>query len=509
MDAQALGRYLRQAREARELTLEDAEATLKIRARVLEMFELGEFNLPNFNAVQLRGFLRNYANYLGLEEDRVMQYYDAVLLGPTKQRGSLIGGARRKNGRKKSKRDTATLPAVQPVSVRQPPRSTPRPTDTPPGLPAVRIDPREAARAAAAREPASTFTAGRDSAPSGGVLVVITRLLVAGAALAVIVFVLTQLIELPARPQADPFTAGVLGELPATLTATPPAPTFTARPATQVAVIPLNSFSGDGLQVILTFDQRTWIALSVDGQPVYTDIARPGDRLEYVAANEIRLTASNAGALEVVFNGQPQPAFGMRGQRVDVTFTLGGITVQTGPGFEPTPVVSNTPLPTPTDPAGALLAGLTPISPPTLAESLPTPLPPADLPPTPDFVPITATFTPELPEGGADVSAVSTPTPLPGVPPAGTGDLISDFAATATFLAAQPPAAQPTDVLPPPQTATWTPSPTLTPSPTVTPSPTLTPSPTVTPSPTATPTPSGLLPPRQPLLTPTPTKSAP
>jgi transcriptional regulator with XRE-family HTH domain len=64
MDAQALGRYLRQAREARELTLEDAEATLKIRARVLEMFELGEFNLPNFNAVQLRGFLRNYANYL-------------------------------------------------------------------------------------------------------------------------------------------------------------------------------------------------------------------------------------------------------------------------------------------------------------------------------------------------------------------------------------------------------------------------------------------------------------
>ncbi|MCS7070403.1 MAG: helix-turn-helix domain-containing protein, partial [Anaerolinea sp.] len=112
MDAQALGRYLRQAREARELTLEDAEATLKIRARTLELFELGEFNLPNFNAVQIRGFLRNYANYLGLEEDRVMQYYDAVLLGPTKQRGSLIGGARRKNGRKKSKRDTATLPAV-------------------------------------------------------------------------------------------------------------------------------------------------------------------------------------------------------------------------------------------------------------------------------------------------------------------------------------------------------------------------------------------------------------
>lgn len=55
MDALALGRYLRETRETKELTLEDAEATLHIRRRILEAFELGDFTVSGVSDVQVRG----------------------------------------------------------------------------------------------------------------------------------------------------------------------------------------------------------------------------------------------------------------------------------------------------------------------------------------------------------------------------------------------------------------------------------------------------------------------
>jgi cytoskeletal protein RodZ len=73
MDAHSLGRYLRESRESRELTLDDAVDTLKIRRIVLESFEQGDFNVVDASPVQVRGFLRNYARYLSLDEDLVIQ----------------------------------------------------------------------------------------------------------------------------------------------------------------------------------------------------------------------------------------------------------------------------------------------------------------------------------------------------------------------------------------------------------------------------------------------------
>src|SRR5215216_2039953 len=96
MDAQALGRYLRETREAKELTLDEAEQALRIRRRILESFEAGEFNIPEFAVIQIRGFIRNYAHYLGLEEDRVVSYYEAALLETT--------NPKRLSGRKPPKR---------------------------------------------------------------------------------------------------------------------------------------------------------------------------------------------------------------------------------------------------------------------------------------------------------------------------------------------------------------------------------------------------------------------
>ena len=85
MDAQALGRYLRESREARELTLVDAERALHIRQRTLEAFETGEFTTTGASHPQLRGFVGNYARWLGLDEDKVLQYLEAALVDDQRQ----------------------------------------------------------------------------------------------------------------------------------------------------------------------------------------------------------------------------------------------------------------------------------------------------------------------------------------------------------------------------------------------------------------------------------------
>jgi cytoskeletal protein RodZ len=61
-----IGATLREARERRQLTYEQVEAEIKIRAKYLRALEEEEFNsLPS--GTYVRGFLRAYASYLGLD----------------------------------------------------------------------------------------------------------------------------------------------------------------------------------------------------------------------------------------------------------------------------------------------------------------------------------------------------------------------------------------------------------------------------------------------------------
>jgi len=67
MDATTIGQQLRQAREARKLSLEQAAQATRIRVHYLQALEAGELNrLPS--QAQARGFLRVYGGYLGVSE---------------------------------------------------------------------------------------------------------------------------------------------------------------------------------------------------------------------------------------------------------------------------------------------------------------------------------------------------------------------------------------------------------------------------------------------------------
>ena len=75
----AVGRLLRDQRLARELAIDDVAARLRIRRRYLEAIEQGRFDqLPG--AAYIPAFLRAYANYIGLDADKVMTAYQ--LSGP-------------------------------------------------------------------------------------------------------------------------------------------------------------------------------------------------------------------------------------------------------------------------------------------------------------------------------------------------------------------------------------------------------------------------------------------
>ncbi len=422
MDSLALGRYLRESREAKELTLDDAITQLKIRKRLLEAFEQGEFKFSDISEVQTRGFLRNYASFLGLDANRVVSYYEAALVSDerrSKQRN------RRGRKRRNAKRNTQEVAPVAARSI----------TDTDPNLPKI--------------------TTTVDSGPGrlSRFLSTLMIVLVALAALAVIIFVAFQLINEPPN-FIDNGSGDILGQLPPTATYTT-APTFTPRPTDEANTGLSQNFEGSGVAVTIESLQRTWIRLTTDGNEQINRLVLPGEILEYRAQDEIFMSASNANALVVIYNGNLQGSFGGRGQAVDVTFTETNRTIQTGPGFEATSPFTNTPTATSDVLPATLLAAQTPSN---------TPGPS----PTPTMTP-TITDTPTI-------------TPTPSI----------------TFTPSNTPL--------PTNTPTITPTPSNTATPSNTPTITNTPTATLTPSITPTPSPTAILPLRNTPQAPTPTK---
>jgi cytoskeletal protein RodZ len=69
-----LGHILREARETKGYTLAEVQEQTRISMRFLEALEGGEYDaLPT--AVHVRGFLRNYARFLGLDPEPLLNRY--------------------------------------------------------------------------------------------------------------------------------------------------------------------------------------------------------------------------------------------------------------------------------------------------------------------------------------------------------------------------------------------------------------------------------------------------
>jgi len=69
-----VGEILKTAREKRKLTIAQAEGATKIRAKFLEAIEQNNFDLLPPGTFT-RGFIKNYASYLGVSPDDALAFY--------------------------------------------------------------------------------------------------------------------------------------------------------------------------------------------------------------------------------------------------------------------------------------------------------------------------------------------------------------------------------------------------------------------------------------------------
>ena len=71
-----LGEELRRERVRRNLTFKDVEQVLHIKTTYLEAIEDGNYDIIP-GQVYVKGFIRNYGNYLDLDGDRLVKAYQS------------------------------------------------------------------------------------------------------------------------------------------------------------------------------------------------------------------------------------------------------------------------------------------------------------------------------------------------------------------------------------------------------------------------------------------------
>mgnify|MGYP005836733119 CR=1 FL=1 len=323
----ALGDRLRRAREARGVSLSEAERHTRIRTKFLKALEAGQVDqLPT--AVQLHGFTRNYARYLGLDPDDVLVELDNALhprrknpiaaffqrraaarqkvaSTPAESSRPVAERARRLFQRSKSPSLTIAEPAPpadltpddapdpEPTGpVRLPARSAPIPTTNQP-------------------RPALRFRLRRFFTPD---VIFVTVAVIAILALFIGggFFISNQMLTQAQLTQSP----AIIGPTEApTPTATP----FANLSFTATSPPPLENFTD--IQLVLIIEQRGLVIVTTDGAEVYRAVATPGDRLVFEADNTIEVATSNAAAVRAILNQTDFGVLGPFGQTAVRIFT--------------------------------------------------------------------------------------------------------------------------------------------------------------------------------------------
>ena len=259
-----LGVWLRRTREARGNTLEEAEAATRIRPRFLEALEAGDFAVFSGGEVQVRGFLRIYARYLGLPPDEVLARYDAEVRG--------VG---------------AVTPSDASVKVQPAPSARP-PTG------AAAFQPRDI--------PAPTFGLRRAN---------LERLMIVGVVLVALLAVVAGVGYLVSRNAGRSATA--------TLTTTSPAEagllsTAVVTPTSPIATPAFPVSPQGGVTLTLEATEHVWARVTRDGQTAFQGLMAAGQVETWSGQEAIVVETGNGAGLLVTVNGQAQGAMCGRAQ---------------------------------------------------------------------------------------------------------------------------------------------------------------------------------------------------
>ncbi len=263
----AVGAYLREIRESRGITLDDAAAVTRIGKNYLLAIEEGTFDkLPS--PAYVKGFIRVYSGYLGLSSDEVIARLETAGASPK-------------------------------AMVHE-----------------------EAPRAGAPR--------GRKAKHSNGFRSrwLVSLLLLA---LVIVVANLfgekAQRPKPPASPvsaSVPPIVAPVAVIQPALSSAVASAPPPLAAAASKAETLPVNSESSSrGIVLRLKVNQDSSLNITIDDFSQQYDL-KAGDLIEWKADRQFTLDLGNAGGVEAEFNGRALQPLGAKGQPAHIVLKADG-----------------------------------------------------------------------------------------------------------------------------------------------------------------------------------------
>jgi cytoskeletal protein RodZ len=274
---QNLGKWLRQAREAKGLSLKDVEDVTRIRTRYLKALETGDYQVFSGGESQIRGFLRRYAAFLELSPDDGIARYEQEV-----------------HGRVLESPEPAVVP---PMPSRTPSTVSPaRPMDLNPAV--------------------------RSIWPIVAVVGLVIFLALGG------IWLLSNdagfslpLINPDSSPQPTA-TEDVSGPVP-----TQPVQPTQSNPPTEPAETPVSpqatsaptappATGGDGVSVTLEPQEHVWVRVQADGLIVYAGLMTPGEAQTWSAQESIMVETGNGAAVSATVNGNELGPLGERGEIV-------------------------------------------------------------------------------------------------------------------------------------------------------------------------------------------------
>lgn len=301
---QQFGQKLRERRQDLGLQHQDIEKYIHVRSHYLKALEEGRVDaIPSF--VQCQGMLSNYAKFLNLDENEILQDYANGLQ------------ARRE----------ALLAKTQPEKKRK-------------SKPLIRV-PKKWKK-----------------------LISTDLLIVGGVILSLMVFAFWAAAKVTSiQNRGNEATKLSVSDIllntsiPTTIPTNSSISEATETPvaATAMGVVPTtdpnqtpDASSTSPIQLTVRATQRSWVRISADEEVVFNGFLTPGNIYPFYASKELILLTGNAGTLQVVFNQKDLGDLGGLTDKAELQFTLQGLIIPT-PEVQPTstPTVGPTPTITP------------------------------------------------------------------------------------------------------------------------------------------------------------------
>ena len=104
--------------------------------------------------------------------------------------------------------------------------------------------------------------------------------------------------------------------------------------------------SGLPVQVYIIARQRAYLKVDVDGETVFTGRTVPGNAYEYSGSTSVEILTGNAAALEIFYNLVPVGVIGDIGEVKSLVFTTSTGIITPTPMFSPSPTITLQPSPT-------------------------------------------------------------------------------------------------------------------------------------------------------------------